>query len=245
MTGASGPEIGTHAMILAAGFGKRMRPLTDTMPKPLIKVAGRPIIDYVFDHLRQAEVRNAVVNVHYLPNKIIAWSRTVSKPNITISNEIDAILDTGGGIARALPMLGKEPFFVLNSDSFWIDRGTPALVRLKTAWNPEKMDCLLLLMKPEMTTGYEGSGDFEMASDGSLKRKPSNSTSALTYIGGYLVHPRLFQKGPVTAFSMNVLWDRAIATGRLYGLEQDGHWLHVGTPGAIAKAEEVLANYNV
>ena len=140
-------------------------------------------------------------------------------------------------------MLGKEPFFVLNSDSFWIDRGTPALVRLKTTWNPEKMDCLLLLMKPAMTTGYDGTGDFEMAGDGCLTRKQSDSTSALTYIGGYLVHPRLFKEVPGPAFSMNILWDRAIGAGRLYGLVQEGHWLHVGTPEAIAKAEEVLANY--
>lgn len=243
MTAASNPGIGTHAMVLAAGFGRRMRPLTDVIPKPLIKVAGRPLIDYAFDHLRKANVTDVVVNVHYLPDKLIGWSRTVSSPRIRISNEADAILETGGGIARALHMLGDEPFFVLNSDSFWIDRGNPALARLKAAWNPEKMDCLLLLMKPEMTTGYEDSGDFEMTSDGRLKRKTDSSTNALTYIGGYMVHPRLFQGAPGPAFSMNVLWDRAIATGRLFGLEQEGLWLHVGTPEAIAKAEEVLANY--
>lgn len=230
-------------MVLAAGFGRRMRPLTDTMPKPLIKVSGRPIIDYVFDHLRKAGVKRAVVNVHYLPEKLIAWSRGVSDPPITISDETDTILDTGGGIARALPILGHEAFFVMNSDSFWIDHGTPALARLKAAWDPKRMDCLLLLMKPELTTGYDGSGDFEVVDDGRLKRVTQGSTTALTYIGGYLVHPRLFEHAPGPQFSMNILWDKAIASGRLFGLEQDGCWLHIGTPEAIAKAEEVLANY--
>ncbi len=230
-------------MVLAAGFGKRMRPLTDTMPKPLVKVSGRPIIDYAFDHLRKAKVNRAVVNVHYLPDQLVDWSKGVASPLITISDETGSILDTGGGIAKALPLLGAEPFFVLNSDSFWIDRGTPALERLKAAWNPNDMDCLLLLMKPEMTTGYDGVGDFEIAADGRLSRKSPGSKSAMTYIGGYLVHPRLFAHAPGSAFSMNALWDIAIESGRLFGLPQDGHWLHVGTPDAIAKAEEVLANY--
>ena len=235
--------LGSHAMVLAAGFGKRMRPLTETTPKPLINVAGRPIIDYVFDHLRKAEVTRAVVNVHYLPQQLIDWSRRGVEPAITISDETDAILDTGGGVARALPVLGTEPFFVMNSDSFWIDYGIPALTRLKANWDPEKMDCLLLLLSPEMTVGYDGTGDFEIAADGRLSRKRANSVAALAYIGGYLVHPRLFENLPGPAFSMNALWDRAIARGRLYGLAHNGRWLHVGTPQAIAKAEEVLANY--
>ncbi len=232
-------------MVLAAGFGKRMRPLTDYTPKPLIKVAGRSIIDYVFDHLRKAGIERAVVNVHYLPEQLISWSRQVSAPAITISDETDAILETGGGVARALPILGPDPFFVMNSDSFWIDHGTPALAKLKAAWDSEKMDCLLLVLSPQMTVGYDGVGDFEFAGDGKLSRKRPGSTTALAYIGGYLVHPRLFANLPGTSFSMNVLWDRAIAAGRLYGLPHDGRWLHVGTPEAIAKAEEVLANYGV
>jgi MurNAc alpha-1-phosphate uridylyltransferase len=243
MTGIPRDGIGSHAMILAAGFGQRMRPLTNSTPKPLIKVSGRPLIDHAIQHLQKAQVHHAVVNVHYLAEQLIGWSKTISDPVITISDETDAILDTGGGIARALPLLGGEAFYVMNSDSFWIDRRTPALQRLKAAWNPDKMDCLLLLMKPEMTTGYDGTGDFEMASDGRLTRKAAGSKSALTYIGGYLVHPRLFLDAPQSAFSMNLLWDRAMAAGKLYGLEQDGHWLHVGTPEAIAKAEQVLANY--
>jgi N-acetyl-alpha-D-muramate 1-phosphate uridylyltransferase len=238
----NGHKIGHTAMVLAAGFGTRMRPLTDTMPKPLIKVAGKSIIDYDFDRLRQAGVSKAVVNAHYLPEQIVAWSKGVSNPRVVISDESDAILDTGGGIARALPLLGEDPFFVLNSDSFWIDQGTPALQRLRQTWD-DKMDCLLLLCDPKNTTGYDGVGDFEIDQDGKLKRKSPLSSNLLAYIGGYLVHPRLFQNVQVTKFSMNTLWNEAIARGTLYGLAHHGHWLHVGTPSAIAEAESALKRF--
>jgi N-acetyl-alpha-D-muramate 1-phosphate uridylyltransferase len=231
-------KIGHTAMVLAAGLGLRMRPLTDTTPKPLIKVAGQPIIAYGFDRLREAGVSKAVVNAHYLPEQIMAWCKTISSPQTIVSDESDAILDTGGGIARALPLLGDDPFFVLNSDSFWIDKGTPALQRLREAWD-DKMDCLLLLCDPKKTTGYDGHGDFMIAADGKLQRKKSD---ALTYIGGYLVHPRLFADVSAGKFSMNVLWDKAIEKNRLYGLAHHGHWLHVGTPAAIAEAESALKN---
>lgn len=229
-------------MILAAGFGTRMRPLTDTMPKPLIKVRGKSIIDYGIDRLREAGVSKAVVNAHYLPEQIVAWAKTVSHPQIVVSDESDAILDTGGGIARALPLLGDDPLFVLNSDSFWIDRGTPALQRLREAWD-DKMDCLLLLCDPKNTTGYDGDGDFLMAEDGRLVRKSQSSQNKLAYIGGYLVHPRLFETAAVTKFSMNTLWNEAISKGTLYGLAHKGHWLHVGTPHAIAEAESALQKF--
>ncbi len=156
------------AMVLAAGFGTRMRPLTNTTPKPLIPVAGKPIIDHGFDRLRAAHVSRAIVNAHYLADQIEAWCRSVTTPTTIVSDERDAILDTGGGIARALPLLGTDPFFVLNSDSFWIDRGTPALTRLREAWDDAKMDCLLLLCDPVHTTGYDGKGDFVIGSDGRL-----------------------------------------------------------------------------
>lgn len=233
--------IGHTAMVLAAGFGTRMRPLTNTMPKPLIPVAGQPIIAHDFDRLRSAGVAKAVVNAHYLAEQIEAWCATVTSPLTRVSDERDAILDTGGGIARALPLLGDDPFFVLNSDSFWIDRGTPALTRLRAAWNDDTMDCLLLLCDPAQTTGYDGNGDFAIASDGRLTRaKHAAGKKAYAYIGGYLVHPRLFRDAPQGAFSMNLLWDRAIATGRLSGLAHTGHWLHVGTPEAIGEAEDWL-----
>lgn len=234
-------RIGHTAMVLAAGFGTRMRPLTNTMPKPLIPVAGQPIIAHGFDRLRAAHVTSAVVNAHYLADQVEAWCATVTSPTTRVSDERDAILDTGGGIDRALPLLGDDPFFVLNSDSFWIDRGTPALSRLRAAWDDANMDCLLLLCDPAHTTGYDGSGDFVLGDDGRLTRaKHAAGRKALAYIGGYLVHPRLFRDAPKGAFSMNLLWDRAIAAGRLYGLAHDGHWLHVGTPEAIGAAEDWL-----
>jgi N-acetyl-alpha-D-muramate 1-phosphate uridylyltransferase len=234
--------IGHTAMVLAAGFGTRMRPLTDATPKPLIEVAGKPLIGHVFDRLREANVARAVVNAHYLAGQIEAWAGKVVSPATHISDERDAILDTGGGIRRALPLLGDDPFFVMNSDSFWIDRGEPALERLRRAWDGQAMDCLLLLCDPAQTTGYDGKGDFVIAPGGRLIRARSapQGSHALAYIGGYLVHPRLFKGAPDGAFSMNLLWDRAIAAGTLFGLAHAGHWLHVGTPDAIASAETVL-----
>jgi N-acetyl-alpha-D-muramate 1-phosphate uridylyltransferase len=228
-------------MILAAGFGTRMRPLTLTTPKPLIKVDGKALIDYAVEKLAESNVSKAVVNGHYLADKIEAWSKTVAKPVMQFSDERDAILDTGGGIARALPQLGDAPFFVMNADCFWTDGKTPALQRLKTAWCDDAMDCLLLLCDPAQTTGYDGTGDFVIAEEGRLMRaKHAQGQQAYAYIGGYLVHPRLFARAPQGAFSMNALWDMAIAEGRLFGLAHDGHWLHVGTVDAIKDAEDWL-----
>lgn len=235
--------LGSHAMVLAAGFGQRMRPLTDTTPKPLIKVAGQPLIAHAFDRLRKAKVQKAIVNVHYLADQIIDWAKTVTSPATEIADERNVLLDTGGGINRALPRLGRNPFFVMNSDSFWIDEGTPALQRLREGWRDSDMDGLLLLCDPHSTTGYDGAGDFVMDDGDRLirRRNAKPGQLALAYIGGYLVHPRLFADAPSGAFSMNALWDRSIARGRLFGLAHQGHWLHVGTPDAIAKAEAFLA----
>jgi N-acetyl-alpha-D-muramate 1-phosphate uridylyltransferase len=231
----------THAMVLAAGFGTRMRPLTLTTPKPLIKVAGKTLLDYGFDRLREAKVETAVVNGHYLADQIEAWCARQQSPKVIFSNERDAILDTGGGIARALPLLGDEPFFVLNADCFWLDGKVPALQRLKQAWDDQTMDCLLLLCDPKATTGYDGQGDFVLDAAGRVNRRHMfPDQPAYAYIGGYVVHPRFFNSAPPGAFSTNVLWDKAIAEGRLFGLAHDGHWLHVGTVEAIAEAEAVL-----
>jgi N-acetyl-alpha-D-muramate 1-phosphate uridylyltransferase len=234
-------NLGSHAMVLAAGFGTRMRPLTLTTPKPLIKVAGKSLLDYGFDRLREARVETAVVNGHYLADQIEAWASHVTSPRTVFSNERDAILDTGGGILRALPLLGRDPFFVLNADCFWLDGAIPALERLRSTWDGATMDCLLLLCDPAHTTGYDGKGDFVIGIDGRIvRRKVDPDGKALAYIGGYLVHPRLFAVAPDGAFSMNVLWDRAVAQGRLFGLAHDGHWLHVGTVEAIQEAEDFL-----
>jgi len=231
--------IGSHAMILAAGFGIRMRPLTNDRPKPLIEVAGKALIDYGFERLREAGVQKAVVNGHYRAAQIRLWSQQQAAPEVAFSDEQAEILDTGGGIAKALPQLGQLPFFVLNSDSFWLDGRVPALSRLRAAWDDAKMDCLLLLCHVDRTIGYDGRGDFRLERDGRLARQ--QGSGALAYIGGYLVHPRLFRNAPQGKFSMNVLWDRAISEGRLHGVAHSGKWFHVGTPDAVGLAEAELA----
>ncbi|MFM8747250.1 MAG: nucleotidyltransferase family protein [Aestuariivirga sp.] len=231
---------GDRAMVLAAGYGQRMRPLTLTRPKPLVEVAGKPLIGYGFDRLRAAGVSTAVVNVHYLAGQIEAWAAMQASPRIVISDERAVLLDTGGGIARALPLLGEAPFFVINSDSYWLEEGAPALARLRHAWDDTRMDCLLLLSPLARTVGYDGAGDFVLGADGRLVRRAASSGAPLAYAGGYLVAPRLFEGAPAGKFSMNLLWDRAIATGRLFGLEHAGRWLHVGEPASIALAEQAL-----
>jgi MurNAc alpha-1-phosphate uridylyltransferase len=230
---------GRAAMMLAAGLGTRMRPLTLSRPKPLIEVAGRSLIDRGMDALERAGAELVVVNKHYLPDQIEAWAKARTGPRIAVQDESDLILDTGGGVARALPLLGDEPFFVLNSDSFWVDGPAPALERMRSAWDGAKMDCLLLLAAKSRSVGFDGPGDFDIDGTGRLARR-AGDTAELIYAGAYLVHPRLFADAPQGVFSMNVLWNRAIAQGRLFGIEHDGWWLHVGTPDAIELAERKL-----
>ena len=232
--------IGDTAMVLAAGLGQRMRPLTLTRPKPLVEVSGKALIDYGFDRLRQAGARRAVVNVHYLADQIEAWAARQSSPEIIISDERAELLDTGGGVMNALPLLGRDPFFVINSDSVWIDAQQPALDRLRAAWDDAAMDCLLLLCPLSQAVGYDGTGDFVRSDDGRLARKAAAPGEPLAYIGAYLASPRLLAGAPAGRFSMNLLWDRAIASGRLLGISHLGRWLHVGTPDAIAKAQSAL-----
>ena len=231
---------GSCAMVLAAGLGTRMRPLTLDRPKPLIEVAGRSLLDRGVDVLKRSGVTRMVVNKHYLPDQIQAWAGNRHDLDITVQDETGELLDTGGGIAKALPHLGNEPFFVLNSDSFWVDGPTPALTRLAALWDDARMDCLLLLSGKTRSIGFDGPGDFEMNAQGQLSRR-SGDTAPLVYAGAYLVHPRLFADAPDGAFSMNLLWNHAIANQRLYGMEHDNWWLHVGTPAAIAEAEHRLA----
>lgn len=233
--------VGHSAMVLAAGLGMRMRPLTLTTPKPLIVVGGQPMIGHAFDRLREAHVETAVVNAHYLADQIEAWATAQPGLRVVISDERAQLLDTGGGVAHALTLLGPDPFFVVNSDSFWIDRGTPALERLRQRWDDAEMNCLLLLCPLPQTVGQEGKADFVLDADGRVKRLGAADGEPLVYIGAYLVAPRLFAGCPEGAFSMNRLWDRAIAQGRLFGVVHEGLWLHVGTPQAIAGAERALA----
>jgi MurNAc alpha-1-phosphate uridylyltransferase len=233
-------HVGKRAMVLAAGFGQRMQPLTNGKPKPLVPVKGVPLIDYGLARLSEAGCDTIVVNVHYLADQIEAWAKRNTSPRIIISDERLELLDTGGGIVKALPLLGSEPFFVVNSDSIWIDQGRPALERLRAAWDSARMDCLLLLCPPERTVGYDGHGDFLKDAAGRIFGRVKPGEKGLAYIGAYLVHPRLFANVRLSKFSMNLLWDRAIAEKRLFGIEHEGLWLHVGTPEAIALAERAL-----
>lgn len=234
------PEINT-AMVLAAGLGQRMRPITARLPKPLVQVAGRALIDHALDRLKDAGIRRAVVNVHHLPDLIEAHLAARAEPTIAISDERGRLLETGGGVKRALPLLGDHPFLLLNSDSLWLEGPQSNLTRLKTAWDPRTMDMLLLVAVAATSLGYDGLGDFVMDPDGRLERRGERQVAPFVYAGVAVLKPELFADTPDGAFSLNLLFDRAIAAGRLYGLRLDGQWLHVGTPGSIAAADQHLA----
>jgi MurNAc alpha-1-phosphate uridylyltransferase len=228
------------AMVLAAGLGVRMRPITDTLPKPLVKVAGRALLDWGLDSLAAASVEKAVVNVHYLPDQIVAHVAARAVPEIVISDEREGLLDSAGGIVKALPALGGEPFFVLNADTFWIDGPEPNLRRLAAQWDPERMDILLLLSALENATGHSGGTDFLLAADGRLARA-AGAPSGLIYAGAGILHPRIFAGAPVAKTSLNRYFDQAIAAGRLFGMPLSGSWITVGTPDAIQPAEAAVA----
>jgi len=229
------------AMVLAAGLGVRMRPLTDTMPKPLVKVAGKALIDHMLDKLAAAGVKTAVINVHYLAEQIEKHLAKRKKPRIKISDERDLLLDTGGGVVKALPLLGDAPFFHVNSDTLWIDGSTPNLARLAQTFDAKTMDALLLLAPAKGSIGYAGSGDFSLHADGRLVARVAGTQAPLVYAGAAVLSPALFAGAPEGAFSLTVLFERAAAKGRLRGLKIDGRWMHVGSPDAIALAEAALA----
>lgn len=230
------------AFVLAAGLGTRMRPLTDRRPKPLVKLAGRSLIDHALDRLHEAGVERAVVNLHYKADMLeAALLRRKKGPRITVSDERRRLLDTGGGIARALGMLGDAPFLVVNSDSVWVDGVTPDLERLFALWDDDRMDCLMMLAITASSLGYYGHGDFVMDATGRIARRPQNVEAPFVFTGVSIIHPRLFDDAPDGAFSLNLLWDRAIVAKRLYGMRMDGIWMHVGTPDALQDAERVLA----
>ena len=225
------------AMVLAAGMGTRMRPLTDTIPKPLVRLRGRALIDHVLDRIEAAGIGRAVVNVHHHADKLEAHLKGRKRPAITISDERDALLDTGGGLVRALPLLGSGPFLIHNSDSVWIEGVGSNLARLMRAWDGERMDSLMLLAIGATSLGYEGHGDFTMGADGLLQRRSEHRQAPFVFTGVSIAHPRMFEGAPKGRFSLNTPWDRAIERGRLYGLRLDGLWMHVGTPEALAEAE--------
>jgi MurNAc alpha-1-phosphate uridylyltransferase len=228
------------AMVLAAGLGERMRPLTDRMPKPLVAVAGRPLIDHVLDRLAAAGIERAVVNVHYFADLIERHLKGRTKPQIVFSDEREELLNTGGGVVKALRALGTEPFFHVNSDTIWIDGVKPNLERLAEAFDGAQMDALLLLAPVAKSIGYSGRGDFTMAADGRLKRRAEREAAPFVYAGAAILRPELFEDAPGGAFPLTALFDRAAACGRLHGLRLEGVWMHVGTPEAIKQAEAAI-----
>ncbi len=229
----------SKAMILAAGLGMRMRPLTERLPKPLLEVAGRTMLDRALDHLGQAGVEQVVVNVHYLPTLMRDHLKhREGLLQIVISDETDRLMNSGGGVAKALPLLGPDPFLVLNSDMIWQDRLFNSLSRLAGFWNPDKMDMLMLLIPTDKARGYDGKGDFHMDGDGRLTRRGTAPKSDYMFGGIQILVPELFAGCGEDAFSLNVIFDRAIAAGRCFGIVHDGTWQHIGTPEAFHAANK-------
>jgi len=234
------PAAPQTAMVLAAGLGTRMRPLTDRMPKPLVTVAGKALIDHVLDRLAAASVARAVVNVHHFADQLERHLTARRQPQIDISDERGLLLGTGGAVVRALPQLGSAPFFHMNSDTVWVDGVKGNLTRLAEAYDAAAMDALLLLAPTAGSIGYTGRGDFLMAADGRLRRRAEREVAPFVYAGAAIFSPALFAGAPAGEFSLTLLFDRAAAAGRLYGLRLEGLWMHVGTPDAIALAEAAI-----
>lgn len=228
------------AMVMAAGLGKRMRPLTATQPKPLVRVAGKALIDHSLDALAAAGVSRAVVNVHYLADALEAHLARRSVPAITLSDERELLLETGGGMVRAKDRL-PDPFFCLNSDNIWLDGPRDVFQELSAAWDPARMDALLLVVRHPHAHNFDGPGDFQIDPAGRVSRRRENRQAPFIYTGIQLVSHRLLRDAPEGPFSTNVLWSRAIEEGRLHGIVHTGEWFEVGTPQAIAPTEARLA----
>ncbi|HVU39606.1 MAG TPA: nucleotidyltransferase family protein [Xanthobacteraceae bacterium] len=241
MAAINQPAMPKAAIVLAAGLGTRMRPYNGNVPKPLVAIGGKSLIDYALDRLADAGVERAVVNVHYLAEVLEQHLASRTTPQIVISDERGMLLGTGGGIAKALPKLGDAPFFLVNSDTLWVDGVKPNFARLADAFEPETMDALLLLAPTTGSIGYQGGGDYAMLPDGRLRRRTSGETVAHVYAGASILVPRLFEGAPAGEFPLTLLFDRAGERGRLFGLPLEGRWMHVGTPEAVAEAEAALA----
>ncbi len=229
-----------RAMVLAAGLGTRMRPFNGQIPKPLVQVGGKALIDYVLDRLADAGVERAVVNVHHLADQIERHMAARQQPKIVVADERGELLGTAGGVLNALPQLGDAPFFHVNSDTIWIDGVRPNLARLADAFDGERMDALLLLASTTSSIGYSGRGDFTMTADGRLIRRGERDVVPFVYAGAAVLTPAFFAGVPAGPSSMSPLFDRAAEAGRLYGLRLEGVWMHVGTPEAIAAAEAAI-----
>jgi N-acetyl-alpha-D-muramate 1-phosphate uridylyltransferase len=232
----------TTAMVLSAGLGKRMAPAANGMPKPLVRLGGKALIDHALDRLAEAGVARAVVNVHHQADLIEKHLQGRRQPAIEISDERAALLDTGGGVKKALPRLGPGSFLIHNADSVWIEGVGSNLARLAGAWDEARMDCLMLLAPASASHGYQGRGDFALESGGRIRRRRvEQELVPFAFTGVSVAHPRLFDASPDGAFSLNLVWSRAIAAGRAYGVRMDGVWMHVGSPDALAEAERCLS----
>jgi N-acetyl-alpha-D-muramate 1-phosphate uridylyltransferase len=234
------PVLPRRAMVLAAGLGQRMRPLTDRVPKPLIKVRGRALIDHVLDRLSAVGVELAVVNVHHFADQIESHLAARREPHVVISDEREKLRGTGGGPLEALTTLGPAAFFHVNSDSIWIEGVTPNLLRLAGGFDPARMDALLLLAPTAGSIGYDGRGDFALASDGRLRPRTEREVVPFVYAGAAILSASLFADPPPGPFGLSLLFDRAAQAGRLHGLRLEGLWMHVGSPEAIAEAEAAI-----
>ena len=229
------------AMVMAAGLGKRMRPLTATRPKPLVEVAGKALIDHALDRLRAAGIHKVVVNVHYLADALEAHLKArASDFDLKISDERKLLLETGGGMIQAGPMIDADPFLVINSDNYWIDGPADTLHLLASLWRDEQMDALLLVVPQARAGNHRGPGDFHMKADGRLTRRQKGKVAPFVFTGIQMISKRLLKDAPEGAFSTNILWDRAIAEGRCFGAVHQGLWFDVGNPGAIKATERAL-----
>jgi len=231
------------AMVMAAGIGKRMRPLTATRPKPLVRVAGKALIDHSLDRIEAAGIGHVVVNVHYLADALEAHLSAQKRSfTIAVSDERSQLLETGGGMMKALPLLTGDPILIVNSDNIWTDGPQDSIQNLARHWDDARMDALLLVIRQASAAGHGGKGDFHMDPNGQLSRRKPARVAPFVYTGIQLVSRRLLEGAPDGAFSTNILWDRAIAAGRLYGLAHMGQWFDVGTPAAIAPTEAALTD---
>lgn len=231
------------AMLMAAGLGKRMRPLTATRPKPLVKVAGKPLMDHALDRLEAGGIRKVIVNVHYLADTVEAHLRTrKGGMAFAVSNERAKLLETGGGLIHAAPLLGDKPFFCANSDNLWIDAPQETLGMMQRIWNPDRMDALLLLVPLARAHCHTGQGDFHMDASGRLTRRKTAHVAPFVFTGVQIMSPALLRDPPGDVFSTNIFWDRAIEAGRLYGVSHQGLWFDVGTPKAIPVVESMITH---
>ena len=236
--GVDVPEV---AMVMAAGLGKRMRPLTATKPKPLIEVAGKPLLDHVLDRLRAAGVRKVVVNVHYLADAVEAHLASRKHGlDVVISDERTLLMETGGGLIQAEPLIDCDPFLAINSDNLWVDGPADTLKLLASHWDDERMDALLLLVPLARAQNHRGMGDFHMRRDGRLRRRQRSHVAPFVFTGIQMISKRLLREAPEGPFSTNFLWNRAIEEGRCFGAVHQGLWFDVGTPKSISLTESAL-----